>query len=130
VHRERVALFFAALARELRARGVTALYTAETANLVGPELEAPLLGISAAADNMVLLRHVELRTRLHRLLSVLKTRSSGFDARLREFRVTDSGIEIADTFESAEAILSGFASEVGERRSGGPPPKRGPAKRR
>ena len=35
-------------------------------------------------------------------------RDSDFDSSLREFRITATGIELADTFESAEAILSGF----------------------
>lgn len=128
VHRDRVSTFMAALSREFRALGVTTLYTAETANLVGPNLEAPLLGVSAAADNMILLRYVELHARLYRLLSILKTRSSGFDTRLREFRVTDRGIELLDTFEGAHAILSGFATEdrnAPEERDA--PPGRGPA---
>lgn len=141
-HRDRVSPFMAALSREFRRLGVTTVYSAETANLVGPNLEAPLLGISAAADNMILLRFVELHAWLFRLLSILKTRSSGFDARLREFRVTGRGIELADTFESAEAVLSGFATDRGGQGEGdqggagggaghaGPPAKRRPAGRR
>ena len=35
-------------------------------------------------------------------------RDSDFDSSLREFRIMSTGIELADTFDSAEAILSGF----------------------
>jgi circadian clock protein KaiC len=35
-------------------------------------------------------------------------RDSDFDSSLREFRITSTGIELAHTFDSAEAILSGF----------------------
>jgi hypothetical protein len=35
-------------------------------------------------------------------------RDSDFDSSLREFRITATGFELAQTFHSAEAILSGF----------------------
>jgi circadian clock protein KaiC len=57
---------------------------------------------------LILLRYVEMRSQLRRLISVVKMRDSDFDPSLREFRITGTGIEIADTFESAEAVLSGF----------------------
>jgi circadian clock protein KaiC len=56
----------------------------------------------------MLLRYVEIRSQLRRLISVVKMRDSDFDSSLREFRITATGIEIADTFDSAGAILSGF----------------------
>lgn len=78
------------------------------------------------------MRYVELRARLYSLLSILKTRSSGFDIRLREFRLTERGIELADTFEGAQAILSGFAveDEAGDgTQESASSPKRRPARR-
>ncbi len=107
----RVSHVFAALANELRALGVTTVYSGETNNLVGPEVLVPVDGISAIVENLVLLRFVEYRARLYRLLSIMKVRGSGFDPRLREFRVTDWGIKLADSFESAESMLSGFATQ-------------------
>jgi hypothetical protein len=35
-------------------------------------------------------------------------RDGDFDSSLREFRITAAGFELAQTFHSAEAILSGF----------------------
>ena len=32
---------------------------------------------------------------------------SRYDTSIREFRITDAGLEVASTFESAEAILTG-----------------------
>jgi len=60
-------------------------------------------------DNIIVLRHVELRARLHRLISVMKMRGDGTDSSLREFSISERGIEISPTFDSAEAILSGIA---------------------
>jgi circadian clock protein KaiC len=93
----------------------------------------PVEGISAIVENLVLLRFVEFRARLHRLLSVMKVRGSDFDPRLREFCITDVGITLADTFESAESILSGFGTERqvddngGKRRRTANPGKKKPA---
>ncbi len=87
---------FAALVNELRAQGVTTVYTAETVNLVGPEVVVPVPGVSVVVDNMVLLRFAEYRARLHRLFSIIKVRGSSFDPGMREFRITDKGIFLAD----------------------------------
>jgi circadian clock protein KaiC len=108
---ERLVKFFTALSNELRAQGVTTVYTAETFNVIGGSIETPLPGISMIFDNLILLRYVELRAHLHRLLSVVKVRDSEFDASLREFVISRNGIDLADTFNSAEAILSGFARD-------------------
>ncbi len=88
---------FAALVHELRAQGVTTVYTAETPNLVGVEVTVPVPGVSVVVDNVVLLRFGEYRARLHRLFSIVKVRGSAFDPGMREFRITDQGIFLADT---------------------------------
>ena len=100
---------FATLANEFRILNVTTIYTAETRVLVGPEVRTPVDGVSVIAENLILMRYVELRSQLYRLLSILKLRDSGFDPALREFRISGSGIDLADTFQSAEAIMSGAA---------------------
>jgi circadian clock protein KaiC len=104
----RIGRFLTALANELRVLNVTTVYTAETRNLIGGVIEGPTIGLSTIAENLILLRYVEIRSQLRRLISVVKMRDSDFDSSLREFRITATGIELADTFESAEAILSGF----------------------
>jgi circadian clock protein KaiC len=104
----RIGRFLTALANELRVLNVTTVYTAETRNLIGGVIEGPTIGLSTIAENLMLLRYVEIRSQLRRLISVVKMRDSDFDSSLREFRITATGIELAHTFESAEAILSGF----------------------
>jgi circadian clock protein KaiC len=115
----RTARFFSALVNELRARGVTTLYTMETRDLVGPGIEMPISGISSVVESLIALRYVEYYARSRRLLSVVKVRDSGFDPALREFVISDgSGISLAGAFEDAENLLSGFARD---RRPGGRP---------
>jgi circadian clock protein KaiC len=114
---ERLAPFLTALVRRLSAAGVTTLLSAEVGTVVGQEVRVPTL--SAAVDNAVLLRYVELRSHLHRLLSIIKVRDSAFDASIREFVISGRGLEVAATFESAEAVLTGAARALPSSGRGG-----------
>ncbi len=110
--RARVLHVFSALGSELKALGVTMILTAETRNIVGPAIEMPFDGLSSVAENVLLLRFVEYRARIYRLLSILKVRGNGFDPGLREFHISGDGIDLLDTFEGASAILTGFGTEA------------------
>jgi circadian clock protein KaiC len=114
---ERLAPFLTALIRRLSAAGVTTLLSAEVGTVVGQEVRVPTL--SAAVDNAVLLRYVELRSRLHRLLSIVKIRDGDYDASIREFVISGRGLEVAATFESAEAVLTGAARALPSSGRGG-----------
>jgi circadian clock protein KaiC len=112
MHPARTELFLTALIQELRALGVTILYTVESATVFGSLVELPVTGATTNADNIVFMRYVELRSQLYRLISILKVRDSAYDRGIREFRITEDGIDVADTFATAEAILTGIARDV------------------
>jgi circadian clock protein KaiC len=105
--KERLSLFMSALVMLLRLRGVTTLCTMEVGELISESVHIPINAITALADNIISLRYVELRSQLYRLLSIMKMRDSSYNPSIREFRITPSGIELATTFQSAEAILTG-----------------------
>lgn len=105
---ERLPAFLAALTDELRAMGVTTLIAVETPNLVGPDIHMPIGGVSALAENMVLLRFAEYRARLYRLMSIIKVRGGGFDRQLREFEISEEGVKLPSSFRNAQDILSGY----------------------
>lgn len=109
IYPERFVKVLGALLQELRGIGATTIFSAELQTIAGPQLAVPLDPASAVTSNLVLLRHVELRSQIYRLVSVLKMRQSGHDRAIREFRITDHGIEVADSFSSAEAVLTGTA---------------------
>jgi circadian clock protein KaiC len=125
---ERIRDAFSALVEELERRGVTTLYTVETRDLFGPNIEVPLFGISATTQNIVLLRHVELHAQLFRMISILKLRDSNYDSTIREFRITDRGISVADTFNAANHVLTGTAVPNGNNEHA-PPRKKAPKQR-
>jgi circadian clock protein KaiC len=117
----RIGNFFSALSNELRVRGVTTVYSLEVPNILGPAVNVPVDDASSLAENMILLRFVERRSRLHRLVSILKARDSSFGPSLYEYDLTDKGMEIQDTPASVDQILSA-AEDAGEPRQ---TPKRG-----
>ena len=109
---ERFESFFMALTNELRATGVTTVFSVELRNLFGPSVDLPYENTAVTADNIIFLRYVELRSQLHRLISILKMRDSDYDGAIREFKITGNGIEVAATFKSAQAVLTGLAQPV------------------
>ena len=109
---ERMVRFWSALSNELRAQGVTTLHTLELQELAGPDVRVPGSGIASLAEVMVLVRYVELRSRLYRLISLIKVREGAFDPTIREFAITDTGIVVGNPFEGVEAVLSGMAREA------------------
>jgi circadian clock protein KaiC len=111
VEPSRLSRFMAILTNELRACAVTTLYTWETQEVIGPGIQMPVMGISSLLESVIALRYVEHRSRTRRLVSIVKVRDSDFDPSLREFSITDRGLSVAGTFESAEEVLSGFARD-------------------
>jgi circadian clock protein KaiC len=116
---ERIGYILTALVNELRALGVTSVFTKETDDPLGGILGSPALGgspvtVSEIADNIVLFQFVPLRSRLYRTLSVLKARDSHIDNRLRLFEMTSSGMAVDDSPDRAEAILVEVAGQPGQ----------------
>jgi circadian clock protein KaiC len=88
----RITRFLTALANELRALNVTTFYTAETRNLIGGTIEGPTIGLSTIAENLVLLRYVEIRSQLRRLISVGAIREPREIRQRAGFRADPSGL--------------------------------------
>jgi len=75
---------------------------------VGPELELAGTPLSVFAENLLLLRQVEYRGRLHRVLSVFKMRFSGYEPSIHELTVTPGrGIQIVGPAPLGEGLLTG-----------------------
>lgn len=110
--RGRTRAFFTALIVELRNLGATSVFIREIAQIAAPTLDFSDTPISVTAENLLFCRHVELRGKMHRILSVLKMRESGFDPHVREFTITNEGIRVLDPVHSAEGLLTGAARIV------------------
>jgi circadian clock protein KaiC len=95
-----------ALNRYLKNMGVTVILIDEISSITG-EFEATNVGISYLADNIVFLRHLELRGEMRKVIGVLKMRTSDFERTLREFEITEHGITVGDPLTQLRGILSG-----------------------
>ncbi|HEY3817261.1 MAG TPA: ATPase domain-containing protein [Polyangiaceae bacterium] len=104
---ERVPQFFGALARELRAHGVTTVYSAELHAIFSPQIQPPVHGISPLLEDLVIMRFVEVEGTLRRIISVLKLRESEFDPAIREYVITGEGIRVHGRLDGMEAIMTG-----------------------
>ena len=83
-------------------------------------------------DTWLLLRNVETNGERNRLLFVLKSRGTAHSNQVREFVLTDHGVELVDVYVGAAGVLAGSAraGPAGRRarrgaaagRGSGPPP--------
>jgi circadian clock protein KaiC len=107
---ERLSHIFSAFSSEFRGRGISTLFTAE-ADLIGPVLGLPLSGlslrgVSCIAEIILVMRYVELRSQLHRMISVVKVRDAEIDCALHRFSISGNGIVIEPDSTAAEEILA------------------------
>jgi circadian clock protein KaiC len=119
---QRVSRFFSCLTNELRALGVTTIFTMEVPEITGPVIRVPATGLSALLENLIFLRFVERGSSLHRLVSVHKVRDSGHDPSLREFFITDRGVHIGEVFSGVEGVTTGVAREPASAAASPQPP--------
>ena len=108
-HPRRIGNFLTVLMNELRVLGVTTVYTLEVPDIMGPNIRNPIGDLSSLAENLVLLRFVELGASLHRLISVLKVRDSAFDPSLYEYVTSSEGLVIRTDTKTAQGITTSYA---------------------
>jgi len=95
----------------LKARGVTAMFT----NLAGDEQRNGTDHLVASLiDTGLLLRTLEGNGEHNRVLSVLKSRGMAHSNQVREFLLTDRGIELADVYVGPQGVLTGSARSAQE----------------
>jgi circadian clock protein KaiC len=102
--RTSLSMFLTALTGRLRALDVDALVTEELPFLGGGRQEPPDL-VAPIIENVLMVRHVELRGVTRRFISVLKVRESGYDNAVKELVITDGGIRVAAASRSAIGAL-------------------------
>ncbi|WP_232701421.1 ATPase domain-containing protein [Halobacterium wangiae] len=102
-----------ALTRYLKNANVSVILLDEISEVTG--LQQPTgEQISYLADNIVFMNYIERHGRIERVVGVLKKRVGGFESTLREFDITDDGIEVGDPLSGVRGILEG-APEVIQR---------------
>ena len=65
-------------------------------------------GVSSIADNVIVLRYVEVDGRLDRATFVLKSRGTGHTTELRRFLIDDRGAHVGEPFSDLRGVLTGI----------------------
>lgn len=92
-----------------KTRGITIVMTNEIPELFGNFMLSEY-GVSFIADNVILLRYVELSGSMEHAISVLKVRGARHSREIRRFEITSDGIRIAGTFRGMSGVLTGVPS--------------------
>jgi circadian clock protein KaiC len=72
-------------------------------------LEETELGVSSLVDTWILVKDVETEGERNRTLYILKSRGMNHSNQLREFLITDKGIELLDVYSGPQGVLTGTA---------------------
>ena len=96
----------------LKLQEITAILTNLTS---GDEaLEKTDVDISSLVDTWLLLRDLELDGERNRVMYVLKSRGMAHSNQMREFLLTNRGVELQDVYIGAEGVLTGSARQAQE----------------
>jgi circadian clock protein KaiC len=95
------------LVDNLKARQVTTLFTSLTQG--GHSLQQSEAGMSSLMDSWLLLQDLEGNGERNRVLYVLKARGMAHSNQVREFLISDHGIDLVDAYIGASGVLTGSA---------------------
>jgi circadian clock protein KaiC len=90
-----------------KAQQITAMYTSLTSEDGSSDLSD--VGVSSQVDAWVMLRNLECNGERNRGLHVLKSRGMAHSNQIREFVLTNKGIQMLDVYVGAAGLLTGSA---------------------
>jgi circadian clock protein KaiC len=91
----------------LKTSQITAIFASLTAG--GGPLEAGEESVSSLMDAWLLLESTPVGGERNRTVYILKSRGMDHSNQIREFMITDHGIELPDTYLGPEGVLTGSA---------------------
>ncbi|MGH7031657.1 MAG: circadian clock protein KaiC, partial [Stellaceae bacterium] len=91
----------------LKSRGITALFI--SLRNEGASLEGTEQGLSSLMDAWIKLIDVEANGERNHLLYVIKARGMSHSNQVREYRITDRGVELIPAYIGPEGVLTGAA---------------------
>lgn len=91
----------------LKSRQITAFFTVLTSSADSPDETD--LGVSSLMDVWILLRNLEINGERNRGLYVLKSRGMSHSNQIREFVLTDHGVQLLDVYLGPQGMLTGSA---------------------
>jgi circadian clock protein KaiC len=98
----------------LKVQGITAFLTSLTPG--EGNLETTDVDMSSLVDTWLLLRDIELGGERNRAMYILKSRGMAHSNQIREFLLTEKGIELQDIYLGPEGVLTGSMRQAQEAR--------------
>ncbi|HSJ54932.1 MAG TPA: circadian clock protein KaiC [Anaerolineae bacterium] len=95
------------LVDSIKASQITGLFTSLTSG--GRAIEQSEVGVSSVMDTWLLLQEIETGGERNRGLYILKSRGMAHSNQIREFRLTDHGVELLDVYVGPAGVLTGSA---------------------
>jgi circadian clock protein KaiC len=96
----------------LKTKQITALYTSLTTE--GQFLDHTDVAISSLIDTWLGVRMLDIGGERNRGLQIIKSRGMAHSNQLREFRLTDHGVELVDVYTGPGGVLTGAARAAQE----------------
>jgi circadian clock protein KaiC len=98
----------------LKGREITSVFTSLTRG--GSVLEQSEAGVSSLIDTWIVVKEIEQQGERNRSLYVIKSRGMSHSDQIREFRLTDKGVQLKDAYIGPEGVLTGSARLAQEAR--------------
>jgi circadian clock protein KaiC len=102
------------LADICKTHGITALFTSLSST--GEQMDQNERGVSSLMDTWMSLKDTDANGERNRVLYLLKSRGMAHSNQLREYRLTDRGIELIDAYVGPDGVLTGTARLAQEAR--------------
>jgi circadian clock protein KaiC len=100
------------LADICKTKGISAMFTSLSAT--SDMIDGSERSVSSLMDCWISLRDVEASGERNRVLYLLKSRGMNHSKQLREYRLTDDGIEMIDAYLGRDGVLTGSARAAQE----------------
>lgn len=91
----------------LKSKAITGMFSSLTPS--GSPVETSHVAISSLIDSWILLRDIESNGERNRGLYVLKSRGMAHSNQVREFLITNKGVQLIDVYSGSSGVLTGGA---------------------
>lgn len=98
----------------LKQSRITSLFTSLV--MSGEDLEGTKIGVSSLMDTWLLVRDIETQGERNRGLYIIKSRGMAHSNQIREFLLTEKGVELIDVYVGPAGVLTGTARAAQEAR--------------
>jgi circadian clock protein KaiC len=99
------------LLQYLNRQGTATFLTVAQHGMIGDMKQT--IDVTYLADSVLMLRYFEALGRVRRAISVIKKRTGPHEDTIREFRITDRGIEVGPALKEFQGVLRGVPTYLG-----------------